>query len=174
MHNPVVLGLGSNKSTMRNASMLTPCMLLYEACVALSDFLSQIRFSSIYRTKPMYVENQEDFLNMAVYGFFEGTPEILLQKTQAVENKFGRNRDCEIKNGPRSLDIDIELFGNRHVTAPDLHIPHQKLTERAFVLIPMLEILDESTEIKDRAFYMNCLRNLDTKDTVQFYKSFSL
>ena len=94
----------------------------------------------------MYVENQDDFYNMVVSGSFDGTPRELLDKIHAVEKSLGRDRSLEFRNGPRSLDVDIELFGNLVVHETDLIIPHERFFERAFVLVPLLDILRENAD----------------------------
>lgn len=104
-------------------------------------FVENILVSSVYRTAAMYVTDQDDFYNMVVAGDFRGTPRQLLDKIHAVEAELGRDRTKEIRNGPRSIDIDIEIFGRETVSEKDLVIPHERLTERAFVLKPLLEIL---------------------------------
>lgn len=140
----VILGLGSNKSYQGFNS----AELLSKACKKLSEILILPRFSSVYISKPMYVTCQNDFFNMACSGFVDDSekPEQLLKKINNIEFEFGRNREVEIRNGPRSLDIDIEFFGNECVNSENLQIPHPKLKERAFVLIPVLEILDKSAD----------------------------
>ena len=96
--------------------------------------------SGVYRTKPRYVEDQPDFYNMAISGFTDLAPLLFLEKTQAVEADFGRDRSREQRNGPRALDIDIVLFGDSIINEPDLTVPHPGLHERAFVLVPLLEL----------------------------------
>lgn len=63
----------------------------------------------------------------------------LLIFTQGIERQFGRNREKEMRNGPRTLDIDIELFGEERINEANLTVPHPRLYERAFVLIPALQ-----------------------------------
>ena len=139
----VVLGLGSNRALdgMRCVDILA------HACVRLGAFLSGMKFSSIYRSAAMYLLDQDDFYNMAVTGFFEGTPFQLLDRIHGVENECGRDRSREVRNGPRPLDIDIELFGCLSVDEPELIVPHERMWERAFVLIPVLEILDSDADV---------------------------
>ena len=72
----------------------------------------------------MYVENQCDFYNMVVGGLWGGAAHELLRETQAIEAELGRDRRYEIRNGPRSLDIDIELFGDESINSADLVVPH--------------------------------------------------
>ena len=136
----VALGLGSNKKF----SGLRPEEILGGAVFELSKILRGVEISSVYRTKAMYVLEQDDFYNMALAGFLdEGiSARDLLEKIHEIEASFGRDREKEIRFGPRPLDIDIEFFGNQKISEPDLQIPHPRLKERAFVLIPLLEILD--------------------------------
>lgn len=140
----VVLGLGSN----RQFDNFVPLQLLECACIDLQTVLEDISFSSVYRTKAMYVTDQDDFYNMAVTGFYGGTAEELLKDCHVIENKFGRDRTKEFRNGPRPLDIDIELFGEERLSTADLVIPHERLCERAFVLEPMLEILSACADVE--------------------------
>lgn len=150
-----VLGLGSNKSF----ASLDSLHLLAKACDFLEPLLSDFRFSSVYRTKPMYVTDQSDFYNMAVSGQTELSAHELLSKIHEIEAKFGRDRKSEIRNGPRSIDIDIELFGNEEIHFSDysdpmknLEVPHPRLSERAFVLLPLLEVLPPNADIQSRDF----------------------
>ena len=147
----VILGVGSNRSWQGNDSI----KILKKACDRLAACLSELTVSSVYRTKPMYVENQEDFYNMAVRGkvFDCVSPHKLLHTIHLIESSLGRDRSKEIRNGPRSIDIDIEIFGNQSVDTADLVIPHPRLNERAFVLIPMLELLKDSADFINRADY---------------------
>lgn len=145
---PVALGLGSNK----RFSDLCPEEILGGAVFELSKILHGIEISSVYRTKAMYVVDQEDFYNMALVALLdEGIgARALLEKIHEIEAAFGRDREKEIRFGPRSLDIDIEFFGRQRILEPDLQIPHPRLKERAFVLTPLLEVLD-SLENKEAA-----------------------
>ncbi|MBQ1660881.1 MAG: 2-amino-4-hydroxy-6-hydroxymethyldihydropteridine diphosphokinase [Treponema sp.] len=138
----VVLGLGSNRSYNGKS----PVQLLSEACSMIAPFLPGMICSPVYRTAAMYVENQDDFYNMVVSGSFDGTPRELLDKIHAVEKSLGRDRSLEFRNGPRSLDVDIELFGNLVVHETDLIVPHERFFERAFVLVPLLDILRENAD----------------------------
>ncbi len=140
----VVLGLGSNRSYDNKSSL----EILQYACSRLSDYISSLCFSSVYRSKAMYVTDQDDFFNMAVTGFFDGTPENLLDICHIIEKEGGRDRTKEFRNGPRSLDIDIEIFGSETVHTADLIIPHERIKERGFVLVPMLEILTDCADVE--------------------------
>ena len=133
----VFLGLGSNKSF----GDLSPLDILHAACVELSSVVTELRTSSVYKTGAMYFEDQDDFLNMMVCGMYEGNAQDLLQETGRIERQFGRDRSTEIPNGPRTLDIDIELFGDQAIKTNTLTIPHERLFERKFVLVPLLDLL---------------------------------
>ena len=148
---PVALGLGSNKKF----SCLSPEEILGGAIFELSKILHNIEISSVYRTKAMYVVDQEDFYNMALVGLLDDgiCARALLEKIHEIEAAFGRDREKEIRFGPRSLDIDIEFFGRQKILEPDLQIPHPRLKERAFVLTPLLEVLN-SLESKEAASHI--------------------
>ncbi|MBQ9207059.1 MAG: 2-amino-4-hydroxy-6-hydroxymethyldihydropteridine diphosphokinase [Treponema sp.] len=175
----VVLGLGSNKSF----ASLEPLEILARACQRLSSVFSQFSVSSVYRTRPMYVENQACFYNMAVCGETELSAHALLAKIHEIEAEFGRNREREIRNGERSLDIDIELYGNEEIHFVDscdsmknLEIPHPRIAERAFVLIPLLEVLPKSADIQKRDFLEQSLAHIGNQgaekllDSLEFAK----
>lgn len=138
MQSLVVLGLGSNRGNSQE--------ILSGAIHELRGVLSGLKASSLYVTKPQDNIFQDDFLNMAVSGYFTGTPRELLAETARIETMYGRNREHEISKGPRTLDIDIELFGTLCIREPDLIIPHERLHFRQFVLVPLLEILPDCAD----------------------------
>ena len=97
-----------------------------------------VKKSSLYRTAPMGHADQPDFIN-AVAQLETGLPaERLLTELQAVEARHGRRRS--FPNAPRTLDLDILLFGNATMQSTALTLPHPRMHERAFVLKPLLEI----------------------------------
>jgi 2-amino-4-hydroxy-6-hydroxymethyldihydropteridine diphosphokinase len=128
----VYLSLGSNLGR-REAN-------LAQAVALLSGFLDSVRVSAIYETEPMYVIDQPAFLNVALSGKTELTPQVLLERCQSIEAKMGRDRGRQVPKGPRLIDIDILLFGDLVLRTPELEIPHPGLSERRFVLIPLLEL----------------------------------
>ncbi|NLM00266.1 MAG: 2-amino-4-hydroxy-6-hydroxymethyldihydropteridine diphosphokinase [Treponema sp.] len=143
----VVLGLGSNKKFIsRKGQVFEPVQVLENVALELKKELKNLKASSIWISEAMYYTAQSDFYNMVVCGNYDKSPENLLKTINKIEARWGRKRSKEIKNGPRSLDIDIELFGDLVVKTKKLIIPHEKITERAFVLLPLLEILPESAE----------------------------
>jgi 2-amino-4-hydroxy-6-hydroxymethyldihydropteridine diphosphokinase len=102
------------------------------------DDLRLLRVSSLYETEPMGFHDQPWFLNQVAEFVTELLPLQLLQRIQAVEKMLGRKR--EIANGPRTIDIDILLFGDVIMKTAELTIPHPRYRERRFVLEPLLEI----------------------------------
>ncbi|EPJ1624532.1 2-amino-4-hydroxy-6-hydroxymethyldihydropteridine diphosphokinase [Providencia stuartii] len=98
-----------------------------------------VNTSSIYRSKPLGPQDQNDFLNMAVALETEFEPEALLDHTQRIELELGRVRKAE-RWGPRTLDLDIMLFGNHIINTPRLTVPHYGLKEREFMLYPLNDI----------------------------------
>jgi 2-amino-4-hydroxy-6-hydroxymethyldihydropteridine diphosphokinase len=97
--------------------------------------------SSLYRTAPVGHATQPDFIN-AVARLETGLPaQRLLAELQEIEARHGRRRS--FANAPRSLDLDVLLFGHLELDAPELQIPHPRMHERAFVLKPLLEISPE-------------------------------
>ena len=141
---PVFLGLGSNREYEGRSCI----QLLARAVKALSKFMANSEISSVYRTAPMYVGEQDYFYNMVMAGVVSDsmTPHQLLDEIHEIEASLGRDRENEIRNGPRSIDIDIEYFGDFIINDDDLVIPHPRIKERAFVLVPMLEIFPKCAE----------------------------
>jgi 2-amino-4-hydroxy-6-hydroxymethyldihydropteridine diphosphokinase len=99
--------------------------------------------SSLYSTEPVGFADQPRFLNAAIAMDTELAPQALLDALLVIEKSYGRDRSDGIPNGPRSLDLDILLLGDLQVNDPGLQIPHPRLAERAFVLIPLNEIAPE-------------------------------
>ena len=96
------------------------------------------RVSSLYETRPVGIEEQPDFLNLAAEIETELNPKELLVWLKEVERKVGREKT--FKWGPRIIDIDILLYDDLHVTEDNLEIPHPEMHKRAFVLSPLAEI----------------------------------
>jgi 2-amino-4-hydroxy-6-hydroxymethyldihydropteridine diphosphokinase len=96
--------------------------------------------SSLYSTEPVGLAEQPRFVN-AVLALETGfAPRALLNKLLAIEKEFGRDRSASVPNGPRTLDLDILLLGHLQINEPGLMLPHPRLAERAFVLVPLHEI----------------------------------
>ena len=99
--------------------------------------------SSDYRTPPVGVTDQPQFINCAIVAATELPPPALLARAQSVEAQFGRNRSQEQHWGPRTLDIDLIAYDDLTRTTPTLTLPHPHALERAFVLVPLAEIAPE-------------------------------
>ena len=98
--------------------------------------------SSIYETEPVEFTDQPQFLNCAVTLETSSTPEQLMQQLLEIERAMGRQRLQ--KKGPRTIDLDILLFGDDVVNAPGLTIPHPAMQHRRFVLEPLSEIAPDA------------------------------
>lgn len=94
--------------------------------------------SSLHRTKPVGYADQPDFVNACALVETSLAPRALLDGLLAIERAHGRKRG--IPNGPRTLDLDIVLYGDRVVREPDLVIPHPRAQEREFVMKPLREV----------------------------------
>jgi 2-amino-4-hydroxy-6-hydroxymethyldihydropteridine diphosphokinase len=129
----VFLGLGSNQGDRREN--------LARALQLLGKEITIVRTSSIYETEPVGYLDQDWFLNAVCQAQTDRGPRDLLELANRVEQALGRVRD--IHWGPRTLDVDILLYGDRIVDEPDLQIPHPRLAERGFVLTPLSELAGE-------------------------------
>jgi 2-amino-4-hydroxy-6-hydroxymethyldihydropteridine diphosphokinase len=94
--------------------------------------------SSLYRTAPIGLSHQPDFINAVVELFAVPPAPTFLQRLFAIEASFGRQRS--VKNAPRTLDLDLLLFGDLISDDPRMTLPHPRLHERAFVLAPLAEL----------------------------------
>lgn len=128
----VYLGIGSNLG-----NPLEFCKRAIEK-LSLVEGFRLIKTSSFYLTSPYGFEDQNDFVNCAVLGLSMIDPKRLLDEILRIENLLGRKRD--VRWGPRTIDIDILLFGNHVIMEEGLIVPHPELHKRRFVLVPLLEI----------------------------------
>jgi 2-amino-4-hydroxy-6-hydroxymethyldihydropteridine diphosphokinase len=95
--------------------------------------------SSVYETQPMYREDQGWFLNCVVVVETDLEPVVLLARLAEIEEAMGRDRKGG-RNAPRTIDLDILFYGDRVVSGPTLTVPHPRIAERAFVLVPLAEV----------------------------------
>ncbi|HJV50337.1 MAG TPA: 2-amino-4-hydroxy-6-hydroxymethyldihydropteridine diphosphokinase [Noviherbaspirillum sp.] len=93
--------------------------------------------SSLFRTAPIDAGG-DDYINAVARIDTQLTPQHLLQELQAIELDFGRERPY--RNAPRTLDLDILLYGAQVISTSSLQVPHPRMTQRAFVLIPLLQL----------------------------------
>jgi 2-amino-4-hydroxy-6-hydroxymethyldihydropteridine diphosphokinase len=99
--------------------------------------------SSDYRTPPWGDENQPPFINLCIAVETGLTPRALLDRAQQVERALGRERTKERRFGPRTADLDLLAYDDLILDEPALTLPHPRLFERAFVLVPLAEIAPE-------------------------------
>jgi len=104
----------------------------------LRDVLSEVVVSSLYETEPVGVEPQPSFLNGAIIGRTSLGAHDLLRTLLQIEREGGRERPHP--GAPRTLDLDLILYGDEVIDEPDLQIPHPRFRERLFVLDPLAEI----------------------------------
>ena len=126
----VYLGLGSNLGNRQDN--------LDRALGFLSQRLRVEKISSVYETEPVGNINQPRFLNLVCQAYTRLAPTELLTLAKGIESKLGRTFNKS--NAPRPIDIDIVFYGEQVIEIPELIIPHPRLAERAFVLIPLAEI----------------------------------
>ena len=122
------------------ANLADPAAQLRAALAALAT-LPQSRLlaaSSLYRTAPVGIAHQPDFINAVAALETTLSPHDLLTALFAVEAKFGRRRDFH--HAPRTLDLDLLLYDAQVIDSPQLQLPHPRMHLRAFVLAPLLEI----------------------------------
>jgi 2-amino-4-hydroxy-6-hydroxymethyldihydropteridine diphosphokinase len=102
--------------------------------------------SSLYRTQPLGPAGQPDYIN-AVAAITTGlSAQTLLEALQALENRHGRVR-TDVRWGPRTLDLDLLLYGDAVIDTPGLQVPHPRMAERAFMLVPLAEIAPDDLQI---------------------------
>lgn len=129
----VYLGLGANLGDRLES--------LRRAVAELAGHVTVMRVSSLYETEPWGVGDQPPFLNAVVEGSTELSPAGLLVRVKAMEQCLGRRLGP--RWGPRVIDIDILYYDRQVIDTPDLQIPHPRVAERAFVLVPLAELVPE-------------------------------
>ncbi|MFT4807649.1 MAG: 2-amino-4-hydroxy-6-hydroxymethyldihydropteridine diphosphokinase [Paraglaciecola sp.] len=129
----VYIGLGSN--------LALPEKQIQAACNSLGILpdTALIKCSSLYQSQPMGPQDQPDYVNAVALIETELSPEILLQQTQLIESQQGRVHKAN-RWGPRTLDLDMLLFGNQQINKEHLTVPHYGMKQREFVLYPLFEI----------------------------------
>jgi 2-amino-4-hydroxy-6-hydroxymethyldihydropteridine diphosphokinase len=118
------------------------------------------RVSSVYETEPVDFKEQRAFLNLVTEAETELFPMMLLSRIQKVELQLGRRRTGPAK-GPRTIDIDILLYGASRVHSARLEIPHPRMHERRFVLAPMVELAPDLRHPELRRTMRDLLTSLE-------------
>ncbi len=124
------IGLGSNVGASK--------ALIRQAITMLAQSVRVVKVSSLYHTEPVGFREQEDFINAVAEVETDRTPDELLRICRAVEDRLGRVRT--VRWGPRTVDLDILLYGDIAINTPSLVVPHPRMAERKFVLAPLAEI----------------------------------
>lgn len=153
----VVFSLGSNLGDSET--------LLQQAVDAINETpdVIVVDVSPVYRTKPLGpVSDQPDFLNLVVVAESTLEPLTLLDRANAIEKAYGRVRDES--GGPRTIDIDIIMVGRR-MSEGDIELPHPRAHERAFVLVPWLDI-DPQAELAGYGPISELVARMDTSVVV--------
>ena len=132
-----LLGLGGNVGDVRTTLDEAVALFAEGARVKL------IARSSHYRTPPWGVTDQPPFINCAIAVETALSPRALLDRALTVERALGRDRSQEQRWGPRTIDIDLLVYGDLVLNEPNLTLPHPRLFERAFVLVPLAEIVPD-------------------------------
>ena len=148
------LGLGSN--------LQQPVSQLKDALRRLGQLegIEILEVSGFYRTPPWGDDQQDDFINAVVRIETDLGPVPLLHALQSIENEMGRQRSGR-RWGPRLIDIDLLLYGDQQVQSEELELPHPRMHERAFVLIPLCEI-DKTVTIPGYGGAELLLKQLDS------------
>ncbi|MCH1626910.1 2-amino-4-hydroxy-6-hydroxymethyldihydropteridine diphosphokinase [Fredinandcohnia quinoae] len=134
MENIAYIGIGSNLGDRSH--------YLFSAIKSIQEHqeIEIASFSSIYETVPIGYEDdtQDHYLNMVIKVKTNLSAVDLLRVLQRIELDFGRER--KIRWGPRTLDLDILLYNHENIVTEDLIIPHPRMTQRAFVMLPLIEV----------------------------------
>jgi 2-amino-4-hydroxy-6-hydroxymethyldihydropteridine diphosphokinase len=123
--------------------------------------------SSLWETEPVGLREQGAFLNAALGGVTELAPGALLAGLAEIEQRGGRSRD--VRNGPRTIDLDLLAYGELTLAAPGLELPHPRLAERRFVLAPLAEIAPDFRPAADGPSVREMLSRLPQAEWVRPY-----
>jgi 2-amino-4-hydroxy-6-hydroxymethyldihydropteridine diphosphokinase len=150
-----LIGLGGNTGEVRTT--------LDRAVAAFcdGDLVRLLAQSSDYKTPPWGIEDQPAFVNRCLAVATTLLPRALLDRALAVENDLGRDRGRERRWGPRAIDIDLLAYDDVKLDEPGLTLPHPRLFERAFVLVPLAEIVPDRIVAGVRV--RDALARLDTR-----------
>lgn len=157
-----IIALGSNMG--QSIETLT------EALKAINniDGVTIVKASSLYRTKPVGYLDQDDFINAVIELEISILPMDLYDNLAKIELDFGRVR--LIKNGPRTLDLDVISCDNLLSDDPKLILPHPRAQERAFVIVPMSEIVPNHVFADSKLSVLQVLAKLPVKDVQEIIK----
>ncbi len=157
----VYLSLGSNLGEREKH--------LAQGRKAIEKSFAGVRFSKIYETEPVDLVNQPWFLNQVVELRTDLAPETLLEWVRVLEVQAGRQR--EILRGPRTLDVDILLYGDWVLEGAELLLPHPRLELRRHVLVPLMELSPETILPKSRKTVREALEQVKDLAQVKLHAS---
>lgn len=157
------IGVGSNLGDRR--------AYLYEAVDRLHRHASVAveRCSSIYETAPVGLTEQPHFLNMAVAVSTALSPHELLELMLEMEQQLGRVRT--VRYGPRTIDLDLLMYGNLTIDSERLALPHPRMNERGFVLIPLLDIIASGDGPPDAHQLRSALERAEGKEDIVLWQT---
>jgi len=141
----------------------SPRETLTAALGQLADLGRVTARSSFYETAPAGFADQPTFLNAAARLETDLDPDTLLDRLLAIERSFGRDRSHGIPNGPRTLDLDLLLYGSLILDTPSLQLPHPRMAERSFVLLPLAEIAPDLIHPQSNKTMKQLLEDLTCK-----------
>lgn len=162
MENTAFIALGSNMGNRYDNMVLAIKKLTAHPAIQL------VNYSSVYETDPVGYENQDLFLNMVIEVGTDLSAHELLDRCLATELELGRKR--EIIWGPRTIDLDILTFNQENIETEKLVVPHPRMLERAFVMIPLLEINHDSRFLNIDKPVEAWLNELPDKEGVRVWK----
>src|SRR5262245_25610688 len=154
------LGLGSNLGD-RETYLRTALGSLNRSGVKV------LRTASLYWTEPRDFADQPWFLNTVIEANTDLEPHSLLLACLAIEQAAGRKRD--LSKGPRSIDIDLLLYGRQVIDTPDLALPHPRYAQRRFVLVPLVQLAPDFVDPVQNLTLSELLRRCPDPGVVQFY-----
>ena len=161
----VYIGLGSNVGD-REANLREA-----EYWLQTDGLINYLEYSSIYETSPVGYTQQRRFLNAVVSGMCLCKPIELLDYLKDIERKMGRR--TVYRWGPRIIDCDILFFGERIINSEELIIPHPRLHERRFVLVPLNELApDHVHPLYERETVRSMLEHIPCNEKVHYYGRF--
>nr|WP_286181057.1 2-amino-4-hydroxy-6-hydroxymethyldihydropteridine diphosphokinase [Bacillus sp. ISL-37] len=162
VENKAYIALGSNMGD--RFGYLTQAIIFLES----HENITVVNTSSVYETDPVGYTDQDQFLNMVIQVKTSLEPVELLDTCLEIELKLGRKR--EMKWGPRTLDLDILLYNQENVETEKLTIPHPRMSERAFVILPLLEMDPNLTLPSMKEPLKNCLLSIPDREGVRIWK----